>query len=54
MRSAKATRGGGQGSRGGGGRSGRGMEIEVSTTSAFIVLLTTFSMTVWLSDLNDC
>ena len=28
------------------------MEIEVSTASASIVLLTTFNMTVWLSDLN--
>ena len=53
--SARVTRGGGWGSRGGrgqGGRGGRGMEMEVSTASAFVVLLTTFSMTVWLSDLD--
>ena len=37
---------------GGQGQSGHGMEIEASTASAFIVLLTTLSMTVWLSDWN--
>ena len=41
MRSAQVTRGGGRGSCGGGGRSGHGMEIEVSTASAFTILLTT-------------
>ena len=48
VNSVKVTRGGGQGSHGGGGQSGCDT---VSTASAFVVLLTTFSMTVWLSDL---